>query len=235
MANEAACRPEVYDWGVIGETCALRRINVGDPVDIERYWETNTSVGPGLMVDDIETVEELVENARSNGRASGFTLAISGIVGSETGEFQGFVQFTPDSGDELRHKIEETGLFRFLPGVVIWEVSYAKYPPSAPRQVASAVRQASLWLIRKLRLKGFYPRIAILGATEPDINPGSVRVLQSACYDPIGTDPASPKGIIKYVAHEEILDSVWLLNWTRLHHRLREKATPDLETKYREA
>ena len=60
-------RPDVVDWGVIGENAALREINTDDPVDLARYWETNASVAAGLMVDDIETIEELIENARGNG------------------------------------------------------------------------------------------------------------------------------------------------------------------------
>jgi len=85
MATESLKRPDVIDWGIIGENSALRQINTGDPVDLERYWETNQSVGVGLMVDDIETPEEMVENAKFNGRRMGFTFAISGIAGKEIG------------------------------------------------------------------------------------------------------------------------------------------------------
>jgi hypothetical protein len=131
----------VINWGIVGENTALRLIDTSDPIDLERYWKTNQSVGPGLMVDDIQTMAELIENAQDNGAWIGFTFAISGIAGKEIGEFQGFVQFTPDSENVLREKIEQTGLFLFLRDVAIWEVSYARYPQAAGGQVASAVRQ----------------------------------------------------------------------------------------------
>jgi hypothetical protein len=226
-------RPDVVDWGTVGETAALRRINTGDPVDLERYWETNQSVGQGLMVDDIETMEELVANARLNGRGFGFTFAISARAGRETGEFQGFVQFTEEKG--LGEKIEETGLFTFFKDIAVWEVSYAKYPGAAPHQVASAVRQGCVLLLEKLESHGVYPRLAIIGATDPNRNPDSVRVLIGACFEPIGSLGDQPAGIIQYDAQASALDSVWLLNWNRLHHKLRGKAAPELERKYRAA
>jgi hypothetical protein len=226
MATESLKRPDVIDWGIVGENSALRQINTGDSVDLERYWETNQSVGAGLMVDDIETLEELVENAKMNGRAMGFTFAISGISGKETGEFQGFVQLTFDRGNELKDKIERTGLFRFSKDVVIWEISYAKHPKGAPRQVASAVRQACVLLLRKVKLRGFYPRLAIVGSSNPDENPASLQVLTSACFDPIGTTKEKPEGIIQYDELGAGLDSVWLLNWNVLHHKFRGKAAP---------
>lgn len=233
MATESLKRPDVIDWGIVGENAALRQINTGDSVDLERYWETNQSVGAGLMVDDIATTEELVENAKLNGRRMGFTFAISGISGEETGEFQGFVQLTFDRGNELRNKIERTDLFRFSKEVVIWEISYAKYPPAAPRQVASAVRQACVLLLRKVKLRGFYPRVAIIGSSNPDENPASLQVLSSACFDPIGTTKEKPEGIIQYDEQSAGLDSVWLLNWNALHHKLREKAAPHFERNFK--
>jgi hypothetical protein len=223
-------RPDVVDWGTVGETAALRRINTGDPVDLERYWETNQSVGQGLMVDDIETMEELVANAQLNGRGFGFTFAISARAGNETGEFQGFVQFTEEK--ELGEKIAETGLFTFFQDIAVWEVSYAKYPGAAPHQVASAVRQGCVLLLGKLETHGVYPRLAIIGATDPYRNPDSVRVLIGACFEPIGSLSDQPAGIIQYDEQASALDSVWLLNWNRLHHKLREKAAPNLERQY---
>jgi hypothetical protein len=181
------------------------------------------------MVDDIETEQELVEAAKINGQSYGYTLAISAIAGPEVGEFQGFVQYTLDPGDGLRNKIEGTGLFVFLKDVVLWEVSYAKYPPAAPRQVASAVRQGCVYLAKKSRNSGPYPRIAIIGSTDPNENPASLQVLKSSGFDPIGTDPDEPAGIIQYDAGAKGLDAVWLLNWSTLHHRFREKAAPELE------
>ncbi len=231
MAEPVTKRPDVIDWGIVGENAALRQINTRDPVDIARYWETNRSVGQGLMVDDIETEEELVENAKYNGRTLGFTFAISGTFGEETGEFQGFVQFTQE--DALGAKVEATGLFHFLKDVAIWEVSYAKYPPSAPHQVASAVRQGCVLLLGRLKQRGAYPRIAILGSIDPLENPGSLRVLASACFDPIATDKDAPRGIIQYDEQARALDSVWLLNWNQLQHRLREKAAPELERHFK--
>ena len=233
MATASLKRPDVIDWGIVGENSALRQINTGDSVDLERYWETNHSVGAGLMVDDIETPEELVENAKVNGRRRGFTFAISGISGEETGEFQGFVQLTLDQEDELRDKIEQTGLFKFSNDVVIWEISYAKYPPAAPHQVVSAVRQACVLLLRKEKLRGFYPRVAIIGSSHPDENPASVKVLTSACFDPIGTTKEKPVGIIRYDEHSEGLDSVWLLNWNAVHYKLREKAAPHFKRNFK--
>ncbi len=224
-------RPDVIDWGIVGENTALRQINTRDPVDLERYWQTNQSVGPGLMVADIETEAELVENAKFNGPGLGFTFAISGISGEETGEFQGFVQFTQEEG--LETKIEETGLFQFLKDVEVWEVSYAKYPPSAPRQVASAVRQGSVLVLTKIKRRGYYPRIAVIGSTDPVQNPGSLRVLSGACFDAIGSDKEQPLGIIQYDEQSQGLDSVWLLNWNKLQHRLREKAAPHLERHFK--
>jgi hypothetical protein len=233
MATESSKRPDVVDWGIVGENSALRQINTGDSVDLERYWETNQSVGAGLMVDDIKTTEELVENAKLNGRRLGFTFAISGISGKETGEFQGFVQLTYDKENELRNKIERTGLFRFSNDVVIWEISYAKHPKGAPRQVASAVRQACVLLLRKVKLRGFYPRLAIVGSSNPDENPASLQVLTSAGFDPIGTTQEKPAGIIQYDEHSAGLDSVWLLNWNVLHRKLRQKAASRLEPDFK--
>jgi hypothetical protein len=226
---ESTKRPDVIDWGIVGENAALRGINTQDLVDLERYWKTEQSIDKGLMVDDIDTMEELVENARSNGRRSGFTFAISGISGKEIGEFQGFVQFTPDDGNALRDKIENTGLIRFLKDVVIWEVSYAKYPLAAGRQVASGVRQGCVHLLGKLRNRELYPRLAIVGCVGPDENPASLQVLQSACFDPIGTAKEKPEGIIRYHEQAKNLDSVWLLNWNTLHDKLRERAAPYLK------
>lgn len=224
---------DVFDWGIVGETAALRKINTRDPVDMERYWETNTSTAPGLMVADITTLEELAENAKVNGRSEGFTFAISGTSAEETGEFQGFVQFTSDSRNGLRTKIEETGLFIFPKDVALWEISYAKYPPSAPHQVASAVRQGCVLLVRKLKAVGFYPRVAMIGCVGADENPTSVQVLKSACFEPIGSVREKPEGIIHYDQAAPGLDSVWLLNWNVLNHKLREKAAPYFERKLR--
>lgn len=231
MAKESVQRPEVVDWGIIGENTALREINTDDPVDLERYWETNQSVPAGYMVDDIETMEELVANAQSNGPENGYTLAISGTMGQETGEFQGFVQLTPDYDNEFRYKIEQTGLFSFLKDVVLWEVSYAKYPPAAPHQVASAVRQACVLLAETLGMRGFYPRIAIMGSSNPDENPDSFRVLDAACFEPIAATKDKPMGIIRYSEQDTGLDSVWLLNWNTLHRKLREKTAAYLKRK----
>ncbi len=231
MAEEPVKRPDITDWGIVGENAALRQVNTGDPVDLERYWVTNRSVGEGLMVDDIETMEELVVNAKFNGRAWGYTLAISGTSGSETGEFQGFVQFTEER--ELRDKIEATGLFQFFKDVVVWEVSYARYPQSLPHQVASAVRQGCVFLLGKLGHRGLYPRVAIIGATEPHANPASLRVLTGACFDPIAASEEYPKGIIQYGASSPVLDSIWLLNWNALHHKLRQRAAPEWEKHYK--
>lgn len=232
MDDECHTRPDVIDWGIVGENTALRAINTGDRVDLDRYWATNQSVGPGLMTDDIETEAEMVEAAKFNGRRLGFTLAISAISGEEIGEFQGFVQFTLDRNDELRQKIEQTGLFSFSKDVDLWEVSYAKYPPAAPRQVVSAVRQGCVFLLRRLKSKGFYPRVAIIGSVGPDENPASLRVLENAGFEPIAGIRNEPKGIIRYEDHAKDLDSVWLLNWNALHHMLRNKAAPDLERRY---
>ncbi len=225
MSNHDAprARPDVIAWGMVGENTTLRQINTHDPVDMARYWETNQSTPPGLMVNEITTFDELAENAKLNGRSEGFTFAISGTVGAETGEFQGFVQFTSDSQNELRAKIEQTGLFVFFEQVMIWEVSYAKYPPAAPHQVASAVRQGCVLLIRKLKPRGVYPRVAIIGCVGADENPGSVRVLQSACFDPLGSSKEKPKDIIQYDVTAPGLDSVWLINWKALNDTLREK------------
>jgi hypothetical protein len=223
--DHAHARPEVADWGIVGENAALRKINTLDPVDMARYWETNQSIPPGFMVDDITTPEELAENARLNGRREGFTFAISGISGAETGEFQGFVQFTADRENKLRNKIKDAGLFIFSDDVVLWEISYAKYPRAAPRQVASAVRQGCALLVRKLKSVGFYPRLAIIACVGADENPASVQVLKSACFDPISSDREKPAGIIQYDPVTPGLDAVWLLNWNTLHHTLREKST----------
>ncbi len=220
------------DWGIVGENAALRQINTADPVDVERYWETNQSVAAGLMVDDIETVEELIENAQVNGPSVGFTFAISGITVNETGEFQGFVQLTPDPENTLRKKIEQTGLFQFLRDVAIWEVSYARYPPSLGGQVASAVRQSCVLLLRKLKRWEYYPRVAIIGCVGPDENPGSVRVLTSACFEPLASAKQAPAPLIRYEDHAPMLDSVWVLNWNALQHKLQGKANPDLERKF---
>ena len=216
-------RPDVVDWGVVGEIAALRKINTRDPVDMERYWVTNTSTPPGLMVAPINTLEELAENAKGNGRSEGFTFAISGTSGEETGEFQGFVQFTSDYENALRTKIHASGRFLFKPDIALWEISYAKYPLSGPHQVASAVRQGCVLLVRKLRAGGFYPRVAIIGCVGANENPGSVQVLKSACFDPIGSISEQPEGIIQY-DDEPGLDSVWLLNWSFLNQRLRKRA-----------
>ena len=230
---ESAKRPDVIDWGIVGENAALRGINTEDPVDIDRYWKTEKSIGKGLMVDDIDTIEELVENAKSNGRRSGFTFAISGMSGEEIGEFQGFVQFTPDNGNELREKIEKTGLINFQKDVVIWEVSYAKYPPAAGHQVASGVRQGCVHLLGRLKNREFYPRVAIIGCVGPDENPASLQVLQSASFDPIGTAKEKPEGIIRSHEQAKDLDSVWLLNWNTLHDKLREKAATYLKRHFK--
>ncbi len=224
MDDECHIRPDVIDWGIVGENAALRAINTGDRVDLDRYWQTNQSVAPGLMVDDIETEEELIEAAKFNGRRLGFTLAISATSGKEIGEFQGFVQFTTDSGNELRNKIEQSDLFKFYQDVELWEVSYAKYPAAGPHQVASAVRQGCVFLLRKLKIRGFYPRVAIIASVGVDENPESLRVLQSAGFDPIGSLRDEPKGIIQYQENARVLDSVWLLNWNVLHVKLRAKA-----------
>ena len=226
-------RPDVVDWGIVGENAALRQINTADPVDLERYWETNQSVAAGLMVDDIETLDELIENAKVNGPWIGYTFAISGIVGKEIGEFQGFVQFTPDQENALREKIEQTGLLQFRRDVVIWEISYARYPHAAGGQVASAVRQSCVLLLNTLRHHEYYPRIAIIGCVGPDENPGSLRVLTSASFDPLGSLKEQPAGIIRYDDQSPNLDSVWLLNWNALSHKLRAKAMPQLERHFR--
>jgi hypothetical protein len=133
----------------------------------------------------------------------------------------------------LREKIEKTDLMKFSKDVVIWEISYAKYPPSAGHQVASAVRQGCVLLLGKLKSRGFYPCVAILGCSNPDENPDSLRVLKSACFDPIGTAKEKPEGIIKYHEQDKGLDSVWLLNWNTLHHKLREKAAPHFERHFK--
>ena len=229
MSKPFAKRPDVIDWGIVGEKAALRQINTADPIDLERYWETNQSVAPGLMVDDIETLDELIECAKVNGSWIGFTFAISGIVGKEIGEFQGFVQFTPDAENALRKKIEQTGLFQFRRDVAIWEISYARYPHSASGQVASAVRQGCVLLLIKLRRHESYPHVAIVGCVGPDENPGSLRVLTSAGFEPLGSSKEQPAGIIRYVEHAPSLDSVWLLNWNVLSYKLRAKAWPQFD------
>jgi hypothetical protein len=230
MTTPYGKRPDVNDWGIIGENAALREINTADPIDLERYWETNKSVADGLMVDNIETYDELIENAQGNGPLIGYTLAISGIAGEETGEFQGFVQFTPDPEiNGIREKIEQTGLFQFQRDVVIWEVSYARYPHSAGGQVASAVRQGCVLLLNMLMRNESYPRIAIIACVGPDENPGSVRVLASACFEPLGSLVDEPAGIIRYTDLATSLDSVWLLNWNALNRKLRDKAQPHLD------
>jgi hypothetical protein len=226
-------RPDAIDWGIVGENVGLRAINTADPIDLERYWITNKSVAQGVMVDDIESMEELIENAKYNGRNWGYTFAISGTAGEERSEFQGFVQFTADRDNELRNKIEGTGVFQFSKDVLIWEVSYAKYPPAAPHQIASGVRQGCVLLLGKLKLKGFYPRLAILASVDPNENAASLRVLASACFDPIASTKEKPIGIIKYDDQAQTLDSVWLLNWNRLDQVLRKKATPQWEHFYR--
>ena len=233
MTMPFAKRPDVIDWGIVGEKAALRQINTADPVDLERYWETNQSVSAGLMVDDIETLDELIENAQVNEPGIGFTFAISGIVGKEIGEFQGFVQFTPDQENTLQEKIEQTGLFQFLRDVVIWEISYARYPHSASGQVASAVRQGCVLLLNELRRDECYPRVAIIGCVGPDENPDSLRVLTSAGFEPLGSLKEQPAAIIRYEDQAATLDSVWVLNWNTLHHKLRAKAMPHLERHFR--
>lgn len=233
MTMPFAKRPDVIDWGIVGEKAALRQINTADPVDLERYWETNQSVSAGLMVDDIETLDELIENAQVNEPGIGFTFAISGSVGKEIGEFQGFVQFTPDQENTLQEKIEQTGLFQFLRDVVIWEISYARYPQSASGQVASAVRQGCVLLLNELRRDECYPRVAIIGCVGPDENPDSLRVLTSAGFEPLGSLKEQPAAIIRYEDQAATLDSVWVLNWNTLHHKLRAKAMPHLERHFR--
>ena len=222
-------RPDVVDWGVVGEIAALRKINTRDPVDLERYWETNTSTPPGLMVADINTLEELADNAKLNGRREGFTFAISGTSREEKGEFQGFVLFTADYQDTLRAKIHATSLFVFPNDIALWEISYAKYPSAAPHQVASGVRQGCVLLVRKLGTAGFYPRVAIIACVGPDENPGSVQVLRSACFDPIGSVKEKPAGIIRYEQDAPGMDSVWLLNWNVLNYQLRQRAAHQFE------
>lgn len=233
MTTPFTKRPDVIDWGIVGENAALRQVNTADSVDVARYWETNQSVADGLMVDDIETLDELIENAKVNGPWIGFTFAISGIGGHEIGEFQGFVQLTPDGENSLRGKIEQTGLFQFLRDVVVWEISYARYPHSAGGQVASAVRQGCVLLLRKLKRRELYPRVAIIGCVEPDENPGSLHVLASACFEPLGSLKEEPAAIIRYEDRSPTLDSVWLLNWNTLGHKLRAKAMPHLERHFR--
>ncbi len=226
-------RPDVTDWGIVGENAALRQVNTADPLDVERYWVTNRSVADGLMVDDIETMDELIDNAKLNGPRVGYTFAISGISGKEVGEFQGFVQLTPDRENLLRGKIEETGIFCFLPGVALWEISYARHPHAAGGQVASAVRQGCVLLLYKLRRKELYPRVAIIGSVGPDENPASLRVLENACFEPLGSSKQAPLALIRYADNAPGLDSVWLLNWNALQRKLRGKANPVLERNFR--
>ncbi len=235
VLHRDAARPPVTAWGTIGEHATVRKINTRDPIDMERYWVTNTSVGAGLMVDDIETPEELEETAKYNGRTLGFTFAISARSGPEAGEFQGFVQFVEDEKNGLRHKIEQTGLFTFDKDIALWEISYARYPHAGPHQVSSAVRQGCLFLLRKLGCKGYYPRIAIVGSVGPEENPDSMKVLAAACFEPIASLSDSPVGIIRYTDNAPALDSVWLLNWSALHHKLRQKAIPHLEAHFHAA
>ncbi len=223
MDDDCHIRPDAIDWGILGENAALRAINTADRVDLDRYWQTLRSVGPGLMTDDIETADEMIHAAKVNGRRPGYTLAISAIAGPDVGEFQGFVQFTRDPDDELRDKIEQTGLLHLYKDIDLWEASYAKYPGAAPHQVASAVRQGCVYLLTKLKHRGFYPRVAIIAAVGPDENPESVHVLQSAGFDPIASLAGEPRGIIQYEANASVLDSVWLLNWNQLHAILRTK------------
>ena len=219
-----ATRPDVSDWGIVGQNAALRLINVDDPSDVERYWETDQSVGDDLMVDGIETLDELIANAQGNGPHIGFTYAISGVAGDETGELQGFVQFTPDKGDELREKIEQTGLFHFARDIAIWEISYARHPHAANGQVASAARQACVLLLTELGRDECYPRVAIIGCVGPDENPASMRVLASAGFAPLASSREEPLAMIRYHDEAPSLDSVWLLNWNLLNQKLRAKA-----------
>ncbi len=223
MDEECHTRPGVIDWGILGENAALRAINTADRVDLDRYWQTLQSVGPGLMTDDIETEGEMIHAAKVNGRRPGYTLGISAIAGPDLGEFQGFVQFTRDPDNELRDKIEQTGLYQFSKDIDLWELSYARYPAAAPHQVASAVRQGCVYLLAKLKHRGFYPRVGIIAAVGSDENPESVRVLRSAAFDPIASLADEPRGIIQYEANARVLDSVWLLNWNQLHVILRAK------------
>jgi hypothetical protein len=228
MTGEVTKRPDVTDWGIIGENSALRQINTSDPIDMDRYWITNQSIASGLMVDDIQTMAELIENAEENGAWIGFTFAISGTAGKEIGEFQGFVQFTPDSEHVFRTKIEQTGLFQFLHDVVIWEISYARYLHAASGQVSSAVRQGCVLLLNELKRDECYPRVAIIGCAGPDENPDSLRVLIRAAFEPLGSLKEQPAGIIHYNDLASSLDSVWVLNWNALSHKLAAKALPHL-------
>ena len=168
----AGTRPDVVDWGIVGENAALRHINTGDPIDVARYWETNISIPAGLMVGDIDTLDELVDNAKHNGRNEGYTFAISGITGKEKGEFQGFVQFIADRDHELRNKIQNTGLFVFFKDVVLWEVSYAKYPAAAPRQVASAVRAGLCIACAQAQGRGILPARRCFRLCQREREPG---------------------------------------------------------------
>jgi hypothetical protein len=124
-------------------------------------------------------------------------------------------------------------LIQFRRDVVVWEISYARYPRAASGQVASAVRQACVYLLYKLRRSECYPRVAIIGCVSPDENPGSLRVLISAGFEPLGSSREQPIGIIRYEEQAPTLDSVWLLNWNVLSHKLWAKAMPQLERRFR--
>jgi hypothetical protein len=120
-----------------------------------------------------------------------------------------------------------------LRDVVIWEISYARYPHSASGQVASAVRQGCVLLLNELRRDECYPRVAIIACVGPDENPDSLRVLTSAGFEPLGSLKEQPAAIIRYEDQAPTLDSVWVLNWNTLHHKLRAKAMPHLERHFR--
>ncbi|MBI4009059.1 GNAT family N-acetyltransferase [Candidatus Roizmanbacteria bacterium] len=202
---------------VIGQKAAIRQIDPTDRRDMQRLRTIDRD--PKVlrwMAGEPLRDEDLMYDAKGLNEYKIFVISGSQSLkdSNEIGELQGIITVRPDKNERVE-ELRRLNLISQNSIQPILEVSYAQYPNSANRQVASGLRQVCARISRinaEIAEKSeFSPNILITAYSDSE-NIDSIRVLENSGFE--------RKGTVNYDGEE---NSVYVLNWQQLNKLLHEQ------------
>lgn len=190
-------------------TTVIRKVNPYDPEDMRRISliDKNSEVLKqmvGKQLNDKELSEFVTDGKKKT------LYAVSGqqlVSKNEIGKIQGWILVY--SGKEVTARTERALKRKFLKSKLpVLEVSYAKYPPSPPGQMACGLRQVLLEIARKDR----YQRLVVAFVAPENIR--SQHVLEASGFI------LQPQRVLWSPQESKKEDQVYILDWGKLRQKI---------------
>jgi len=221
---------------IFGQRSSIRFFDPKDREDMRRLKETCNDPKAKKWMDELEEMEDddFIEWSKEQGKGNSFLFAIAGepevVTKEDIGETQGFVYFYSEASEKRRAaRLEKEGMLPkgTVKGQTVFEISYATFPDSPPKQVSSALRQACIWINNhagNVDEDSLEPKMIVMAFISPE-NSESRLVLEAAGFE--------KKGETKYDKDSEEKDEVYILNWKLLNDKLKESSLQKISPQLR--